>query len=152
MNRVTSADRVTRESESEADRVTSVVGKKALCALLGCSRPALDRRLRWDRNFPVLHCGKTGDAWCFDLRAVVEHLEASSGRRGLSPEASRRPPHVGTTSITHDLAHAIKIRPAIADLVSDLGPLLERLDAALGLNGEPSLLTSVVESVNDNDR
>lgn len=148
---VTLTDRVTPETESRADRVTSVVGKKALCAHLGWSRPALDRRLLWDKNFPVLHCGKAGDAWRFDLRAVVAHVESSSGRRDRPPRATRRPLRIGTTSTTGDLERVVTITRAIADLVSELGQLLERLDAALGLSSEPSALTSADESVNGND-
>lgn len=131
MDRVTSADRVTPEVDSETHRVTSVVGKKALCACLGWSRPALDRRLRRDKNFPVLHCGRAGDAWRFDLSAVVAHLESSSKRRGRPPGATGLTSHAGTTSIACDLERAAAIARLIGDLVSELGPLLERVDAAL---------------------
>lgn len=141
MNRVTRAGRVTSDAGPEADRVTSIVGKKALCAHLGWSRPALDRRLRWDKNFPLLHCGKPGEAWRFDLHAVVAHVESSSGRRGRSLGTAGRRPGVPVLAISHELERALAIKHMIAELLVELSTLLERINTALGFEGAPATPT-----------
>jgi len=125
--------RVTSEAGSEADRVTSIGGKKALCARLGWSRPALDRRLRWDKNFPVLHRGKPGDAWEFDLHAVVAHVKSSGALRSRSPRCVGRPSDVTATAISHEFERALVIGHKVAQLVVELSALLKRIDAALDL-------------------
>lgn len=138
MNRVTRVDRVTPEPGSEAGRVTPVIGKKALCEMLGWSRPALDRRLRWDKIFPVLHCGKPGEAWQFDLPAVRAHIESNSGHRGRPPGSAGRPSGVTILAISRELERALAIRRTVAELLSELDVVLERLAAELALEGPAS--------------
>ncbi|GAB2912877.1 hypothetical protein GCM10027093_58980 [Paraburkholderia jirisanensis] len=81
MDRATRTDRVTPNLAGQAKNLVRIVDKKHLCEHLGWSRPALDRRLQSDKNFPVLHCGKTGDPWQFNLSAVLTHLQVGAAYR-----------------------------------------------------------------------
>lgn len=53
---------------------SGTIGKKELCALLGWSRPTLDRRLNSDPNFPVRTRGGRGGGWSFDAATVQAYL------------------------------------------------------------------------------
>ncbi|VWD17169.1 hypothetical protein [Burkholderia contaminans] len=134
MNAVTPRDRVTPGLTSRTENPPKIVGKKALCARLGWSRPALDRRLRCDASFPVLHCGKQGEPWQFDLPAVIAYLEAPSS----SPRSSKsvRPRRLPMSSeagsdLSHDLAHARALHHIIAERVAELGATLGRIASAI---------------------
>jgi hypothetical protein len=52
------------------------IGKAALCAALGWTRPRLDRRLDSDGSFPVAKRGTRAGGWEFDLTAVHAYLGA----------------------------------------------------------------------------
>jgi len=81
--------------------------------------------LRWDKDFPVLHCGKAGDAWRFDLQAVVAHVGSSARRRG-------QPSGVPVPASSKESECALPIVNVVAELVVELRTLLERIDAVLG--------------------
>jgi hypothetical protein len=57
------------------------VGKKALCDHLGWSRPTLDKRLKTDRNFPVVSRGDQSGGWSFDPVAVDAYLGVKPCKR-----------------------------------------------------------------------
>lgn len=59
-----------------AKAARNVVGKGELCALLGWSRPRLDRRLNTDRKFPVKKRGTAAGGWEFDAGKVMAYLGA----------------------------------------------------------------------------
>ena len=69
---------VTRKNRSVTPSAGSVtpepIGKAALCAALGWTRPRLDRRLDSDGNFPVAKRGTRAGGWEFDLAAVRAYL------------------------------------------------------------------------------
>ncbi|MDN7906220.1 hypothetical protein QZM18_19170 [Burkholderia diffusa] len=137
MDAVTSSDRVTSGLTSRPENQREIVGKKALCTRLGWSRPALDRRLRRDDSFPVLHCGKQGDPWEFDLTAVIAYLEAV----GSPPQPSKpvrmrallMSSEVGS-DVSHDLAHARALHRVIADLMQEFGATLDRIASTIEPN------------------
>jgi len=115
-----------------------IADKKGLCERLGWSRPTLDRRLRADRNFPVLQCGKPGIEWQFDVAAVIAYLalapdlksltrSAGTSASGTSLEAARQ--------IRIEIARVQALRRVIEALVVELGTALDRLAASLGHEG-----------------
>ncbi|MBR8234614.1 hypothetical protein K6W26_23090 [Burkholderia sp. AU42008] len=69
---------VTRKNRGVTPNAGSVtpepIGKAALCAALGWTRPRLDRRLDGDGNFPVAKRGTRAGGWEFDLVAVRAYL------------------------------------------------------------------------------
>ncbi|QTO19586.1 hypothetical protein [Burkholderia seminalis] len=134
MDAVTSTDRVTPDLTSRPENRREIVGKKALCARLGWSRPALDRRLQRDASFPVLHCGKQGEPWRFDLPAVIAHLEAASSTPRPSKSVRTRALSMSSeagSDLCRDLAHARALYRVIADLVAELGVTLGRIGSAI---------------------
>ena len=137
MDAVTSTDRVTPDLTSLLENPREIVGKKALSTRLGWSRPALDRRLQRDASFPVLHCGKQGEPWRFDLPAVIAYLEAPSSpprsSKSVRPRTLSMPSDAGS-NLCRDLAHARVLHRIITDLVAELGATLGRLESALESN------------------
>ncbi|WP_176043630.1 hypothetical protein [Burkholderia vietnamiensis] len=153
MDTVTSTDRVTSDLTSQPENQREIVGKKALCTRLGWSRPALDRRLRRDSSFPVLHCGKQGEPWQFDLPAVIAFLEMTGAGPRPSKSAETRAPlsEVGP-DLCRDLAHARALHRVITDLVAELGATLGRIQT--GLASDAGLLRSdlpVTNAENEHD-
>ncbi len=60
-------------TQQRAVKVESI-GKSALAAALGWSRPTLDQRLATDSHFPVVERGDRGGGWAFDLSKVRAYL------------------------------------------------------------------------------
>lgn len=59
---------------------TPLVDKMRMAQLLGWSRPALDRRIDSDPEFPVVKRGRGHrDPWQFDPRAVIAHVQGEAG-------------------------------------------------------------------------
>jgi hypothetical protein len=94
---------VTRKNRGvtpDAGTVTpEAIGKAALCAALGWTRPRLDRRLDSDGKFPVAKRGTRAGGWEFDLAAVLSYLggEASieapvEAPASMKPKSAARPP------------------------------------------------------------
>lgn len=138
MDAVTLTDRVTPDLTSRPENRREIVGKKALCTRLGWSRPALDRRLRRDDSFPVLHCGKQGEPWQFDLSVVVAYLRMADAGPQPSKSGRTRAPSVSSESssdICRDLAQARALHRVITDLVAELGALLGRIGSAIDPEG-----------------
>jgi phage terminase Nu1 subunit (DNA packaging protein) len=69
-----------------AKAASNVVGKGELCALLGWSRPRLDRRLSTDAKFPVKKRGTAAGGWAFDTAKVLTYL--GGGADTDSPKAT----------------------------------------------------------------
>ncbi|MBR8303461.1 hypothetical protein KDW49_22390 [Burkholderia dolosa] len=155
MDVVTLTDRVTPDLTSRPENRREIVGKKALCTRLGWSRPALDRRLQRDTSFPVLHCGKQGEPWQFDLPAVMAYLEAAGSTprpsKSVRTRARSMSPAAGS-DLCRDLAHARALHRVIADLVAELGATLDRIGSALESNAELSRSDAPVTNVeNEHD-
>ncbi|HGO6126866.1 TPA: hypothetical protein ACK3RK_005420 [Burkholderia cepacia] len=134
MEAVTSPDRVTPDLTSRPENSREIVGKKALCTHLGWSRPALDRRLRRDDSFPVLHCGKQGESWRFDLPAVIAYLAATGSPPRASKSVRTRVLSMSSeagSDLSHDLAHARALHRITAELVAELGATLGRIASAI---------------------
>jgi len=95
---------VTRKNRGvtpDAGTVTpEAIGKAALCAALGWTRPRLDRRLDSDGKFPVAKRGTRAGGWEFDLAAVLSYLggEASNDAPVEAP-ASTKPKSVSRAPI-----------------------------------------------------
>ena len=96
---------VTRKKRGVTPNAGSVtpgaIGKAALCAALGWTRPRLDRRLESDGNFPVAKRGTRAGGWEFDLAAVRSYLgaepaievptESTESTASTKPKAERVP-------------------------------------------------------------
>jgi hypothetical protein len=64
------------------------VGKRDLAVALGWGRPALDRHIDRDPDFPVVTRGTQAGGWMFDLRAVRTYLVGCSAPPEVhSPQA-----------------------------------------------------------------
>ncbi|WP_150123371.1 hypothetical protein [Burkholderia cenocepacia] len=155
MDAVTSTDRVTPDLTSRPENRREIVGKKALCTRLGWSRPALDRRLQRDASFPVLHCGKQGEPWRFDLPAVIAYLETPGSpprsSKSVRPRALSMPSEAGS-DLYRDLAHARALHRVITDLVAELGATLDRIGSAPESNAALSRSAAPVTNVgNEHD-
>jgi len=92
--------RKNRDVTPSAGSVTpETIGKAALCAALGWTRPRLDRRLDSDGNFPVAKRGTRAGGWEFDLAAVRAYLGAepaidapAEAPKSIKPKSAARPP------------------------------------------------------------
>lgn len=74
-----------RDVTPSAGSVTpGTIGKAALCAALGWTRPRLDRRLESDGSFPVAKRGTRAGGWEFDLAVVLTYL-------GIEPSVAAHP-------------------------------------------------------------
>ena len=94
---------VTRKNRGVTPSAGSVtpetIGKAALCAALGWTRPRLDRRLDSDGNFPVSKRGTRAGGWEFDLAAVCAYLGAepaievpAEAPKSIKPKSAARAP------------------------------------------------------------
>jgi len=145
-----------KKASSAVDRVTSnenplqvsgveIVGKRALCERLGWSRPALDRRIRADKGFPVLRCGNRGTPWQFDIDAVLAHLANSPAPRrdpaSLLPSTCRTPDtpsREALCDVRREIARMQALRRVIEGLMAELGGVIDRISTALGYAGMSS--------------
>ena len=67
-----------------------MVGKKDLCALLGWSRPKLDRVLERDGLFPILKRGIGRGQWEFSVDAVIDYINGvGNDAKAASPETQK---------------------------------------------------------------
>jgi len=92
--------RKNRDVTPSAGSVTpETIGKAALCAALGWTRPRLDRRLDSDGSFPVAKRGTRAGGWEFDLAAVRAYLGAepaievpAEASKSIKPKSAARAP------------------------------------------------------------
>lgn len=81
---------------------TDTVGKKELAAVLGWSRPTLDKRLKTDPRFPVVSRGDQSGGWAFRVADVQSYLagraipaapiDRAQLRDAVRPTAAPAPP------------------------------------------------------------
>lgn len=81
---------------------SATIGKRELCALLGWSRPTLDRRLNADPHFPVRSRGGRGGGWEFDGGEVQAYLAGG----GVEPDAPDQVEGIDDDGYIVDLAEA----------------------------------------------
>lgn len=102
-----------------------IVGKKALCEILGWSRMKLDRRLDEDEAFPVETRGTQAGGWAFDVDAVQAYLEPEEEREEVAEDLATPAGLAARTEMTarqrRDLAqaqlHEDKLRRLRGELV-----------------------------------
>lgn len=86
---------VTRKNRGVTPNAGSVtpetIGKAALCAALGWTRPRLDRRLDSDGGFPVAKRGTRAGGWEFDLAAVRSYLGGEPSADAPAEPAAAKP-------------------------------------------------------------
>ncbi|RQS00225.1 hypothetical protein DIE02_27710 [Burkholderia sp. Bp8991] len=97
----------------------------------------------------MLHCGKQGEPWQFDLPAVIAYLEAAGSTPQPSNSVRTRALSMSSeagSDLCRDLAHARALYRVIADFVAELGATLGRIGSAI--DTDAALLRSDTPATN----